>query len=969
MTIRDIAIAFGYEVNKGTEKAVKDSVNSLKSFATKALGAIGLGISLTQINAIIEEFQGVNQQIKYATNGLEDQAGAQERILEAANATRQDYAAMATTVTDLMNTHNKLFKRVEDTAAFAELTNKAFKSAGANESEINSLNNAIQNAFTTGKVSAGSFQTMMTACPKSVTYLSKTLGITEQQVKALGTAGAITANQLYTAFTANADAINDSFGDVAFTITDALKYIKNEFGLWITQLNETYKITHNIAKFMVRGFDTVMSIVKKLVSWIDRLSKRLGGANNLVKLVAISAGLILAAFKGPQILDFLSKMGVALKAINLKTILIVAAILAVALVVEDFIQFLKGNNSVTAQFFESIGVNAEEARAELLGVLSECKDALLEAWGAIKEAFGAAWEAIKPALKEFVYMLINILTQILPVLCDLLSSVARIFANIAKTVLPALAQILTRIIQMFSNLIDDILPIITDLLNRLMPVIEKFISDVLPTLVDFVSQIINLVLGVIEEILPVLIDLLNEIVPIIADIIENILPLIADLLNEILPLIVDIIDSILPILVDLIKQLIPFITQIIKTLLPPILNLIKQIIPVLTQIISKILPVITKLLDALLPILSKLISSILPPILELIQAIVPVITEVIEAILPVLIELIDLIVPILEQIIDLLMPILDLVLSLISPLLQIITDILKPILNLVVSLISPLLELVMSILRPLFEVVTAILEPLFTLISAILEPLIGILKTVFGIILPFVEILTNLLGSVLKPIINVLTTIADIFGGVFADAISTVTGLLQPLFDILSGIMGFVGDILGGALDGVTSVVGGIVDGVGGVVGGIVDGVSGVVGGIADGIGSAVKGVGNFFGGIADTVGGWFGLAEGGYIGANNPVPVVIGDNKAEGEIVSPISKMKNTMLDALGTFAYAAQPIQAAGTLTQQTNTRTITQNVNITNQFSGGPVQAQRDGATAMRKSANDATGEMARALAYAR
>ena len=116
-------------------------------------------------------------------------------------------------------------------------------------------------------------------------------------------------------------------------------------------------------------------------------------------------------------------------------------------------------------------------------------------------------------------------------------------------------------------------------------------------------------------------------------------------------------------------------------------------------------------------------------------------------------------------------------------------------------------------------------------------------------------------------------------------------------------------------------------------------------------------------------VGGLFGLANGGYIGANKPTPVVIGDNKNEGEIVSPISKMRNTVLDALSAFAGAKKPAQAATTLTQATNNRTITQNVNITNQFNGGAVQAQKDGAKAMKKSSDDATGAMARALAYAR
>ena len=43
MTIRDIAIAFGYEVDKKTESKAEESIQALKDTATKALGAIGIG--------------------------------------------------------------------------------------------------------------------------------------------------------------------------------------------------------------------------------------------------------------------------------------------------------------------------------------------------------------------------------------------------------------------------------------------------------------------------------------------------------------------------------------------------------------------------------------------------------------------------------------------------------------------------------------------------------------------------------------------------------------------------------------------------------------------------------------------------------------------------------------------------------------------------------------------------------------
>ncbi|MFZ3130170.1 MAG: hypothetical protein WA125_03470 [Desulfosporosinus sp.] len=62
---------------------------------------------------------------------------------------------------------------------------------------------------------------------------------------------------------------------------------------------------------------------------------------------------------------------------------------------------------------------------------------------------------------------------------------------------------------------------------------------------------------------------------------------------------------------------------------------------------------------------------------------------------------------------------------------------------------------------------------------------------------------------------------------------------------------------------------------------------------------------------------------------------------------------------------ATAATTNYAAGGVSN----RSLSQTNNITNNFSGGDATAQKAGAKAMSKSANDATGYLARGLAYAR
>lgn len=65
---------------------------------------------------------------------------------------------------------------------------------------------------------------------------------------------------------------------------------------------------------------------------------------------------------------------------------------------------------------------------------------------------------------------------------------------------------------------------------------------------------------------------------------------------------------------------------------------------------------------------------------------------------------------------------------------------------------------------------------------------------------------------------------------------------------------------------------------------------------------------------------------------------------------------------------AATAQPATAAGSMVSNMSSN-VTQNVNISNSYSGGSQEVQRNVSKAMKKSASDATTYMARGLAYAR
>ena len=376
MTVGDLLYAFGFEVDKASEKKVENSINGIKSKATKLLGAIGIGFSLMKLNAIAEEFGGINDRLRATTKEMGDQKEIQDQVLATANKMKGSYGDVAETMSNLIAQDRKFFDTTDKALELVELTGKAWKAAGKNESEIANLNSILNSSFALGTINAMNFQMLMKKSPETIGYMEKALGKSKDELLSMAKAGKLSADTLYTAFTGNADEINAAFGDMRFRVSDAFKYIRNRWGKFVADLDDTLKITHNISKAMMKGFDIIMRGLKKVQGWLEKVSKAVGGVDNMFKLMSISAGALLFAMNTTKILAFLGLVKNLLLAINLQMLATTAIIIALALIVDDFINFMQSNDSVIGDLFEKAGWDADAFREKASAVWKSIKEAL-----------------------------------------------------------------------------------------------------------------------------------------------------------------------------------------------------------------------------------------------------------------------------------------------------------------------------------------------------------------------------------------------------------------------------------------------------------------------------------------------------------------------------------------------------------------------------------------------------------------
>lgn len=385
MTIRDIGILFGYKVDQASEQKVEGSIKSLKSMASKVLGAVGITLSVAGIKSAIdgcvevassiEEMQNKfdvvfgdmrNEGDKWAQeysdaigrnkNDIKTYLADQQNLLVGFGMTRQAGAEMAEQMTSL----------ALDLASFG------------NMDETTSVN-------------------AMTKAVMGESEAAKTLGAVlndstrAQAMATLGLKGTYDKLDQLTKMQVNYQAIlqqsSDAIGDCQRSL-DSYESTKKRY---IAKLKEIKTI---VGQFFLPTHQKILSIGAKgltmIRDWLQKLTDltdKLGGSQRVLAILT-------AAFTAMLVAMSLKKIGAAItgftklaRAIGLghgKALAFFAVFLLLALVIEDFISFMRGDKSLLGTMLERAGVDCEKLRQNIVGV-----------WTKIKQAIGYIGEGIR----------------------------------------------------------------------------------------------------------------------------------------------------------------------------------------------------------------------------------------------------------------------------------------------------------------------------------------------------------------------------------------------------------------------------------------------------------------------------------------------------------------------------------------------------------------------------------------------
>ena len=406
-----------FKTDQASLNQAQTAIIGFRQMATKVLGALGVGLSLAWLRGITEEFSGINDEIRGATEGLGEQAEIQKKILASAQECRDSYGKMAGYVTELVQKNSTLFP-IDDAVKFTSLVEKLEKGSGKSGSIANTMA-LLTKGLSSSKVDKTVFSQLEEKAPEVVKVIESATGKTKTQLEAMAKAGTLSANTIKKAILSAEDEIQKKFDNVDLNITDAITHIRNSWGYWIEDIDSTCKLTDKLSRAIIAFSDKALDYAKKLKRWLDDIADKMGGYEKLLKLIAMAAAAVFIATHSASITAFLKGALGLITKINFQTILAAAKWLALFLIIEDIWTFFKGGDSVIGRLLEDAGVDVDYLRKTILGFFENIKkfggqaiSKISEFWNEHKELVKAVFDWIWGVVSSVLHLFFSLVVQI-----------------------------------------------------------------------------------------------------------------------------------------------------------------------------------------------------------------------------------------------------------------------------------------------------------------------------------------------------------------------------------------------------------------------------------------------------------------------------------------------------------------------------------------------------------------------------
>ncbi|EBJ4055727.1 tape measure protein [Salmonella enterica subsp. enterica serovar Derby] len=275
-------------MESGFKKADK-SADALNTGLTKLASTLKLVIAagtLREMARMVQSYQEMSERVQMATSSQEEFQSVQKRLLNTANDTYRSLSEAQelyiTTADSLrsMGYSTQQALDVQDSMSFAFVKN------ATSADRANNAISAFSKSINKGKVEADSWETIIAAIPSVIGDIATASGKTTAEIRALGSAGKLTASQLTEGLKASLDSNASAAKGMSNNLTDAGVRIKTA----ITEILVSFEGQTSVLQTFTNGLISAADVILEF----GRDSESMAGLIDTATIAAKAFALVMA---------------------------------------------------------------------------------------------------------------------------------------------------------------------------------------------------------------------------------------------------------------------------------------------------------------------------------------------------------------------------------------------------------------------------------------------------------------------------------------------------------------------------------------------------------------------------------------------------------------------------------------------------------------------------------------------------
>lgn len=252
----------------------------------KVMGAM-LGVQgIRGLIEMAESYGEMAERIAMATSSTAEYEAVQARLLVTANNTYRSLAEAQEVFILTADSVRSLGYSTEQTLDITDSLSYSFVKNATSTDRANSAISAFTKALNKGRIEADGWETLVAAIPTIVQDLADSTGKATKEIRAMGVAGEISAQQMAGALLGSLEKNKDAAAGMATTLKDAFRNLSNNLSVYVGEANNASGATGLLSAALIGAGENIDAIVKGLMTL---------GAGALAKYIAQTAGAAVAS--------------------------------------------------------------------------------------------------------------------------------------------------------------------------------------------------------------------------------------------------------------------------------------------------------------------------------------------------------------------------------------------------------------------------------------------------------------------------------------------------------------------------------------------------------------------------------------------------------------------------------------------------------------------------------------------------